>query len=220
MAHTDNIIAFWDLDNDSTDDSGNGHTGTDTAISYDGTKATFNGSTSKVALTTIDVATVHTISLWGRMSSVASSYFICGPSNAGYTPGYGSNSLAYNDAADSVSVSWTGDTSLHNFVVTRNGSAVKFFVDGSQVGTTQTIANPTTHTNIGFLGGLYPAGIAVLNGTMQSVSIYSDDKSGVTGWVTAEYNSGTPKKWADWQGGGIEPTPYYYQMLAGSGVAA
>lgn len=53
---TTNLVGYWKLDGDSSDATGNGHTGADTTMSYSTTNAvinqagTFNGTTSKILI--------------------------------------------------------------------------------------------------------------------------------------------------------------------------
>src|SRR6185436_3995936 len=76
MAHTDNAIGFWDLDNDADDDSGNGNNGTAGAgITFDTTKAVFDG-TGNIALPDNMISSnVATWSGWGVFSSVGGAYY-------------------------------------------------------------------------------------------------------------------------------------------------
>ena len=83
MALTTSLISYWKLDGDSTDATGNGNTGSDTAITYNAGNgkivqgAGFNGTTSKIVLSTnIVMPTNLTFSSWLKSADLVNSQII------------------------------------------------------------------------------------------------------------------------------------------------
>lgn len=111
-------------------------------VRFDGSNDLFDNSPNTVAL-----GTVHTILVVVKLTTVGAttSQFIGGPTE--YLR-YSSNTLVYaNSAGNLASVSWTPTVSeWHCIRVVRNGTSVSFYVDGTQVGTTQTLSTNATFT--------------------------------------------------------------------------
>ena len=81
MAAPNDYIAFYKLENDASDETGN-YNGTATDIVFDGKMGSFNGSSSKVALSqaasdALDGASGATFSFWVKTNSIANSGAIC-----------------------------------------------------------------------------------------------------------------------------------------------
>jgi len=89
-----------------------------------------------------------------------------------------SNTLYYNVSGGFVTVAQVIDSSWHHLAVTRNGTSVKFYVDGAQVGATQTLAANNANAFVG-TGN---------NGAMNAydMRLYSVEKS--AGEIAAIYN--------------------------------
>ncbi len=217
MAHTDNVVGFWDLDSDSADDSGNGNAGTDTGMSYDGTSASFSGS-EYITLPDNLVTTQGTLALWFNAGTGSSYQNVAsiGPSGANsqlLQIAYGEPETAVFNAYGVAFVSYSSFNQFDHFVATNDGSTMKIYYNGS-IGTNGAyVSAGTYHGTIGQGVG----GWSGFHGKVRCVAIYSDVKDAT--WAAADYNSGTPKKWADWAGGGGGGgvfNPYYYRLLAGA----
>ncbi len=227
MAHTDNVVGFWDLDNDSTDDSGNGKNGTDTSMSYDGTYGVFSGSAYVTLPTSLLSSNVATISCWFNASTISNYralYAIyTGNSDAfevfiPYGAGGGADANgwagAYNTAALHGIFSGVSASTLYHLVVASDGSTTRVYLNGSLLASGATsFSTFTPACIIGNRGGL------IFAGSIRCFALYSDDKHAVTNWVTDDYNSGTAKKWADWAGGGGYINPQFPLRFA-AGIGA
>ena len=222
MAHTDNVIGFWDLDNDANDDSGSGVNLTDHGtVTYDGTSASFNGTSQYLtsASSLLNGKATCTIALWSNASSVNSS---TGCISEGI-PGSG-GSLFWETGATRLffwGASGNQDnaptaqaTGLHHYVIVRTATSVKVYKDGSLLDnfSNSSVGNITDQNsgsspfNVGRSASGTGAGTLYFAGTLQSVAVYSDAKDAT--WDSDDYNSGTPKKWADWQGGAAVVVPF------------
>ncbi len=221
MAHTDNVVGFWDLDSDSNDDSGNGNNGTDTSMSYDGTYGVFSGSGYITLPSNMLSSHVGTWSWWGFITSGGSGYF-CGV-NMGNGSGNSTFGILPTNSEQRFYISYpngylTGAgaypayTTLYHVVATNDGSTTKIYVNGT-IGTNGTDALPDYNASIGKAFG----GFANMLGSIRCVALYSVAKDQT--WVTADYNSGTPQKWADWNAGGgaAMAAGQYYSLHAMTG---
>ena len=126
-----------------------------------------------------------TIECWINFSSLASNrgimYFGTNPnSNFSYGLQWASNALYFwytttGSNLASVSASWTPSTSVWYFLaVTRSGNDLKFFIDGTQIGTTQSLSGVTifNSTDVILIGGEATGSPNSLPGTMNG---YIDD---------------------------------------------
>ena len=126
-----------------------------------------------------------TIEGWINFSSLASNrgimYFGTNPnSNFAYGLQWASNALYFwyttnGSSLSSVSASWTPSTSVwYHLAVTRSGNDLKFFIDGTQIGTTQSLSGVTifNSTDVILIGGEATGSPNSLPGTMNG---YIDD---------------------------------------------
>jgi hypothetical protein len=126
-----------------------------------------------------------TIECWINFSSLASNrgimYFGTNPnSNFSYGLQWASNALYFwyttnGSNLASVSASWTPSTSVwYHLAVTRSGNDLKFFIDGTQIGTTQSLSGVTifNSTDVIRVGGEATGSPNSLPGTMNG---YIDD---------------------------------------------
>ena len=226
MAHTDNVLGFWDLDSDSTDDSGNGNNGTDTSVSYDGTSVSLGGGS--IDFSTAIQPAAFTAVIWANESSWPAAYkAIFGNSNGAFSRGW-ALAIGINDVSDRIGLFVnnyttgglayvaTGTLATGSFVhigMTYDGVNVKLYVSGSQVASnaysTAIDYSSVTHFGIGIL--------AALSGNFRCAALYSVGKDAT--WMAEDYNSGTPKKWADWAGGGGYINPQFPLRFA-AGIGA
>lgn len=187
-------VAYWDLDNDSNDDSGNGNNGTDHSMSYDGTKATLASSNpSYISGLSVAAGNVHTFSIWLKLTG-SINYVIAGITGTGgyllYTDG---SNLYYNrGSGDFVSVAYSFDSAEHNYIVTRNSATVKFYIGGAQVGTTQTLSNGSPTFSLASLGGYSDASFP-MNGTLRCGGVWTE----ILGSSDIATLSSSPHKFAD-----------------------
>ena len=130
-------------------------------------------------------AGAFTIECWINFSSLASNrgimYFGTNPnSNFAYGLQWAGNALYFwytttGSNLASVSASWTPSTSVWYFLaVTRSGNDLKFFIDGTQIGTTQSLSGVTifNSTDVILIGGEATGSPNSLPGTMNG---YIDD---------------------------------------------
>jgi len=154
-------FAFYELDSDALDSSGNNYNGTATNVSYVAGKfddaASFNGSSSAINTTlTPTVANLRSVSLWFKCGSQSSfvtlfsvgsygsslNYYwaICGLFSDGRIyAGYG----AANGGTSCIIISTASydDNNWHNLIITFNGiygvgSNVKLYMDNVEITTT------------------------------------------------------------------------------------
>jgi Concanavalin A-like lectin/glucanases superfamily len=210
-------VAYWDLDSDALDDSGNGNNGTANSVSFDGTKGTFASSNpSYISFGSINLGIVHTISLWVKLTG-SISYELIGGNSSYYNIYTNTTDLYYGNADATVTVSHAWDSSPHNLLITRNSASVKFYIDGSQVGTTQTLGGGTHDLSLDTLGTYGGALSFAMNGTMQDVGFWTE----VLGSTDIATLASSPHKFAD-LAGGVKTSPIWYEQayhLASGGLA-
>ena len=210
-------VCYLDLDSDSTDDSGNGLNGSDTAMSYDGTKATFNGTTSRISVAhvaSMDSANVS-ISMWLAAANFPSSgqaKFILNHESTspyrGYSAYLQNNGSSPHDGDLLVEAAYNVNTQSDvmyqlplntekHILITYDGTNKKIYVNGSLV-TTTAAAGPMAYTsNIDLTIGAADPGVGgnFFSGTIRCLGIWNDVKDATD--ATSLFNSGTPLKAAD-----------------------
>lgn len=207
-----NVAAAYHLANGTTlsvlDFSANAANGTNSGATASASgkingAAAFSGSTQYITLGAgLNLGTVHTISFWLNYGNGADAMPIGGPVFAGgrldyapYIDGPGAgNSIYYRAsfAAPSsfVSVVHGGLSGLTQIDIVRNGTAISFYKNGSQIGTTQTLSANNAFT-LKYLGGDVDENALWLNGVLDEVVPATTNRS--ANWVTTSYaNKSSP----------------------------
>ncbi len=188
--HTDSGI-FWDLDADSNDDSGGGHNGTDTSITYP--PATFVSPGSHIALTGIaSGGTTYTIAGW--VNGLTHLAYNCLLTDTGGNFGLFTMSdgkLNLYTGADHQSSGTVAASALHHVCVSVAAGLATFYIDGVASGTSSSVGSGT------FSRFGYDGSDQAYTGTMQSWSLYPGIAQDAA-WAAADCNSGTPIKFAGW----------------------
>ncbi len=210
MALTDNLISYYPLHTNSNDSAG-ANNGSDTDVSYDGSEATFNGSTSFVNLgspSNLNLGSNNAFSLIGWVYQTVALNG-CGYVSEMYTPSaqtvmyeigsgmanpsnklqvgfYDGNWHYAQDSVDMTLNAWV-------FVVgTWDGTTLILYKNGVQVGT----STPGVPTPSGFYDGAVIGkrhdtfGQPFFQGNLKEVGIWSRGLS--QSEVTTLYNNGTP----------------------------
>ncbi len=219
MAHTDNNLFFCDLDNDLTDDSGNGVTFTDHGtVTYNGTAASFNGTNQWLSCANqLNGRATCTIAFWSNWAGSGDRAPLGEgiPGSSGDLFWENTPRLFFWGAGGNQDNTPTQIASgLHSYVLVRTATTVKVYKDGSlsdnfsnaSVGNIADVNSGSSPFNIGRSPSGSGAGTLYFNGTFQDFAVYSDAKDAT--WASDEYNAGTPKKWADWAGGGAVIVPF------------
>jgi len=208
---TDNLVAYYTFDADnSSDATGNSNTGTDTSITYGsssgkiGHGASFNGSSSKIALPSnvyglFSGTSAWSVVIWVNLASltVNRTLFAANKSasdiykNTGlflaWTGSGGDNSgfQAYRGDGSNIDAISEGSTAgkstgtFYMVTATYDGSRLRLYVNGSQIGTgvASTRAAPTQ--TVGSLGKFETSsGPSYLNGYLDESAFYSRALSG------------------------------------------
>lgn len=207
-----NCIAFWNLDTNSTDETGNGYNGTDTNISYSGNKATFYTGSSKSVVTTSmnSTATDFTCSAWIHSTGAGPDGYDRIVDKA-YATGFwfGRNNTNANSVAGFVRngtliTGTASDNADHHVAMTRSGTTLTIYVDGSSVGsqTESSTALDTTGLCIGDAAAGSGAGEARYKGQIWDVGFWTIALPATgSNSIASLYNSGTPLNWAGMAGG-------------------
>jgi Concanavalin A-like lectin/glucanases superfamily len=208
MAHTDNNVGFWDLDSDANDDSGNGNNGTASGASFDG-KATFNSTTDYITIpdaSGLKINTTFTLAFWANLLSTSVYGWIISKFDSGADVGRGVRTeggsvlCATEQNANFLVPTYTSGLRHHCIISSGGGST--YYIDGSSSATGSSLThwfNSDGELRFGSpTSAQFNSSNGSIGGTLQSVAFYTDAKDGT--WLTADYNGGTPKKWADWAG--------------------
>ena len=213
MALTDNIIASWRFDESSgnaLDASGNGHTATNSSVTYATGKinngASFNGS-AKFTVTddaTLRPSPAFSISFWVKKTGTTATEILDSYAQVSTVAGFrcvmeagakvslwvGKNTgLGGSDWARVIANTSVNDGNWHHCVVTYDGTTICAYTDGSADGTTSfsaTIAYDTPNNAVTI--GDYVTGGAAMNGMIDELNFWSRALS--LSEVTSLYNSG------------------------------
>lgn len=204
MPLTDNFFGFYDLDTDSGDRSGHGNDGSDTSVSYNGTEATFGGS-SVISTPITTALSDFTCSVWFKATSNAAYQRLVDKLyNGGFWLGRNGNANdewggGVEEGGSPFGIFGTAtDGAQHHIVSVRSGTTHNLYIDGSLAASNTVSAAPTDSTAL--VIGDAVSGFAGHVGTIRCVGLSSDAKD--QAWVTSVYNGGTPLKYADMTGGG------------------
>lgn len=198
MALTTGLIAYWDMQGNSTDVTGGGDNGTDTNITYSsangliGQGAGFNGSSSNITLANTITQTDFTIAGWIKTSFVGagsyqtlaswtgSYYLVIQASANNYDVQFGTAGGAINSSRINLN-----DGNWHQLVVTITGSTSgALYIDGVADGT------GTVSPFIGltmYFGSINNTS-NFLTGNLDEIGIWSRALSGAE--ITQLYNGG------------------------------
>lgn len=194
---TSNLVAFYPLDTDARDDFSI-YEGTASSVTFDGTKAVFNGSSSYISIPAITVGSEFiSFSFWIQFNNSGEHVFfdtqLWNSSN-----GYGffkktSNQLAINFKQSGLSTSFVSTASVPigqviHLVVVKNAGTCTLYIDGA-VFHTSSITNFTAiPAQTGTIGRQYSPAVSYLNGSISRVAIFNKALSQEE--VTALYNEG------------------------------
>ncbi len=161
---TGNLIAYWPLDTDTDDYSGNGHHGTPanltTAIGAIGGCYEFDGASSQITVPddpALDLTGPHTIMLWFLADTVPPvyGYDLITKANHGISTGW---MLNYRDTTE-LRQSWYPTNNMwsngtvpagdwHHVAVTYDGTNRTMYIDGSLDGSVTSAATNTNGTDV------------------------------------------------------------------------
>ena len=191
MALIDNIVSYYKLDT-------NNSTQPDSAGSNDGTVSggavytgsgkingayDFDGTDGKIDVDA-SLGTVHSASIW--FNANATDGIVLGETGSKYFLYFVGGQIYYFDGTSFDNVAYVLPIgSWHHYVVTRNDQTLKFYVDGSQQGTTDTLTsnNAMTLKTIGTGATFYA------DGKIDEVGVWDGVLSDAE--VTELYNSGS-----------------------------
>ena len=216
MALLTSLVAYYSMEGNSNDATGNGNNGTDTTISYNTSYgkilqgALFNGSSSNIFLSTLhpNTAADFSVSVWANLSSSAST--------AAYR-GIFSNRHTSSGAADNNTNGWielgtegnlnhltleygggtlidsgvtVNDDNFHHYVViyTASNTTLSLYMDNSLVSAVNVGANKTGDTNHYFMLGVWDGLTQVWLGDIDEVGLWSRALTSIE--VTSLYNGG------------------------------
>ena len=188
VSASSDLVAYYKLDNDATDDTGT-YDGTATNVTYDGGRygsaAVFNGSSSYIDLGQRILGGTHSASAWVNSSTTGVRQTIIGNAYDGSTYGLSffigndnklalqwSHSNSWIDVVDSTA-NRVNDGDWHHVAYFISAGSQKIYVDGSEVasGTTSSTAqNNTTAPTI--IGRNWNAS-GYFNGSIDQVRIYT-----------------------------------------------
>jgi hypothetical protein len=196
------LVGWWKFD------EGSGTTAGDSAGSNTGTlingptwvtgkvgsgALSFDGVDDNIDYSTILHGTVHTFSAWVYQQNASNGIIIYNNSDIGQALRITTNGtqLMYSTSGgEQVSV-WVSPISgsWWHYTVVRNGTAVTFYQNGVQVGTTQTLASNDTLTTRG-IGGV---GAVPFKGSLDDVRIYNRALSLSEVTQLYNYTGGSPQ---------------------------
>jgi len=181
---TSGLIGHWKLDEGSgtsaADSSASANTGTLVgSISWASTPTAVESGdilTNRVTLQSPVTGTVFSLSGWVYFTWSKGGVILGGTNSTagsgGSFSGDASNIYLGNSSGTYASVPVVWDYSLwYNVLVTRNGTAVNFYTNGVQCGTTQTLADNATN-NLSSLFG-YRGGSGGIRGRLRAVRAYN-----------------------------------------------
>lgn len=190
-------IAYWKLDGNSNDSVG-GNNGIDTSISYVPAKikqgAVFNGTSSKIDISQIDLTGDFTVSFWFKLPATSSTYWgtvLCptlGATGAiviyNNAPYIGLVAVAGNVVTTSTVTRLTPDVWTH-ITVTRNNDNIRIYLNAVQDGSIGSITGTVSYNLMGYTQQYF----ATLEGTVDELGVWNRTLSAEE--ILLLYNSGT-----------------------------
>ena len=160
---------------------------------WDTYSVAFDGTDDYVDIGSIALGTVHTLSIWHKLGSLSSNPYLFGSTYAFALNLYGNGNAIYYrpDAGSPINVAHTFEGGWHHYAISRNGAAVNFYVDGAQVGTTQTVGASYDFT-LKYLMSYNKVYFG--NGETDEVAVWDSALSAID--ISAIYNGGTPQSLA------------------------
>ena len=176
----DGLLAYYKFDSDSTDSVGS-NDGTDTNITYSsgkiGNGAVFNGSSSKINLSTITLTGDFTVSFWFKLPVSASSAWgsvlapSTGPTGAiaiyNYAPYVGLVGIAGTDVTANTNTYLTPNVWSY-ITITRTGSDTTIYINGAQNGNIGTCIGTITYDVMGYFAQYN----SYVEGSLDEISIF------------------------------------------------
>jgi len=152
----------------------------------------FDGTDDDVTLSSPITGTVHSCSIWVKFDT-GPDFVLVGGSYEHYFLYATSGRLYYNVGGDYVwvDVSWATNTWYH-LVSVRNGTSVRFYVNGSQQGTEQTLS-ANTPNSVNTIGRYSDDDRWATDGIIDEVRI--SDVARSAAWIKASYHSGNDSLW-------------------------
>ena len=142
--------------------------GVPTAVTFSNGVATFDGATSKIEYPLIDLGTVHTVRFIAKRA-VVSNVFMRGENADNYIGVVGPN-LNYKVVGGSLS--WTpladADAETHEYVFSRNGNSVIYYLDGVSQGVKSGVGS--VKLNFQYIGSVTAE---TMDGDMSLFEIYN-----------------------------------------------
>ena len=182
----DKNVIFREVFNSAATVLANGGTETDTTI--DNGIATLNGSSSDILYKEKNLGTAHSVRLRGTFSSVNSNQpIIANDGDNTCIVIYPSVGIYYRDGTSIISAI-TCDLAVdttYDIIITRNGTTIKGYIDGVQIGVTRTLGS-----NDDFIFnviGSYDSGTDYYGGTIDNITIY--EKTLIAEEVSALYKN-------------------------------
>lgn len=189
MALDTNLVSSWQFEGNSNDSKGTNH-GTDTNITYSSTSgklgqyASFNGSSSFIALPALGSFTTFSIEFWiNTTQSTAGQNF-----NMGNAAGNAVFNTNLNDVAGKFGIFlWNGSTTTklnssksindgawHHIVFTRNGANGKIYIDGYLDSSTSSLHTITIVSEASYtFFGKHPSNVQYYNGKQDAFNLWN-----------------------------------------------
>lgn len=181
------LVAGYHLNGSSTDFSGNNNHGTDTAVTYSqangkfGKGAGFNGSSSQILCSGVTGASVFSIFLWSKWTTlVVNKYLLARRSaanNANYNIQTKSSDGSIQLSSYNGSTAGTLDSSIipstgiwYHICAVFNGTSSQIFVNGNLVSSGGTIQTHTSGTDVSIASN---SGSAFYSGALEEVLIFN-----------------------------------------------
>lgn len=144
---------------------------TDWVASYGNYALDFDGSNDQVFIASANLETVHAISFW--IKTTANNFVAIGGASGYYALYHDGSNLYYSAVAGifvAVSNSTLSSGAWRHYTVNRQNTSVSFWIDGIQVGTTQTLASSNALEVAAF--GSYAAGNFAMAGQLDDIAFY------------------------------------------------
>ena len=205
MALTDGLTAYFTLEGNSTDATGNGHSGTDTSISYSSSYgkisqgATFNGTSSYISIPSYTFGSSWTISCWVNQSSGDTGEVIARDESSGsrgfglYADSTGFSIGAFNTSGtyyDTGVYSITHQTTwVHVVAIYESGVNLRIIVNNNTPRTIAVSGDSRDADAITIGRRNYPGSNIYYTGYIDEVGFWN--RALTTDEITSLYNGGT-----------------------------